>query len=81
MELALKDKKIGNPQENRWAKKTDPMVIVNGLNATNNCKIYHKNCFAVKEFCFTAAACRENDFPGIIIYYFEITKTSTNSSG
>jgi hypothetical protein len=81
MKLVFKGKKVGNPKRNRWEQATsDTMVSEDGLNATNTTEFYG-HCFAEEEFGLSVADCREDNFSGIIIYYFEVTQMSPNTSG
>jgi hypothetical protein len=81
MKLAFKGKKVGNLKANRWEQAlSDAKISEDGLSATNTTEFYG-HCFAVEEFGLSVADCREDNYSGIIIYYFEVTQMSPNTSG
>jgi hypothetical protein len=80
MELILKDKKLANPNGNRWEEETEIQISEDGLNATIDADKWH-NVVAEKEFCLSVEHCREDNFPGLIFYYFEVTQMSSKPSG
>jgi hypothetical protein len=52
---------------------------VDGLNATVDNDGW-RYVFAEEEFCLSVEECREDNFSGIIVYYFEVTIMSTKPS-
>jgi hypothetical protein len=63
---------VNNPGPNSWnLTKTKTTISANGLEAVNN-KDEWLNVFAVKGFPICVEHSREDNFPGTIVYYFEV---------
>jgi hypothetical protein len=83
IEVILKDKKLANPTVNRWEKEensTGIQISEDGLNVTIP-KWQWRNVFTEEEFCLSIEDCRENNFSGLIIYYFEVKQMPSKPSG
>jgi hypothetical protein len=70
-----KNKQVNNPRGNVWnAKKTKAKISANGLEAGNN-KAEWRNVYALKGFRIRGQHSRNDNSPGTIVYYYEITQT------
>jgi hypothetical protein len=76
-QFTYQTKKLFNPSENGWGKSIMPTRISpDGLTVTNiiNTKNY---VFAMHAFPANSSKdCRLDNFPGTIIYYFEVKQTT-----
>jgi hypothetical protein len=57
---------------NRWSKSNSNVTISqNGLNVSNNTNEW-QDVFAVQTFLISGPQCRMDEFPGTILYYYEV---------
>jgi hypothetical protein len=70
----MKTKRIRNPKGNGWEKGNTTATIL-GLKAHNPNKC-GRLVFAIEGFAISPEICRKDEFPGTILYYFEVTLTS-----
>jgi hypothetical protein len=68
----MKTKRVRNPRGNHWNKTTTiATVAADGLRV-NNCTDELPNVFAVQAFPIFGPHCRMDNYPGTILYYYEI---------
>jgi hypothetical protein len=75
--ILIKCKKVCNPKKNVWDGSNTKATISNdGLNARNEYDTIgnRRIVFAEKAFAISGENCRIGQFPGNIIYYFEVTQ-------
>jgi hypothetical protein len=73
--MEFQSKRLGNPKQNGWeVSNTDAIISSNsnGLLASDNTGAW-LNVFAKKGFPITGQLSRTDNFPGTILYYFEVT--------
>jgi hypothetical protein len=67
-----------NPGQNDWeVSNTDAIIYSNGLLAHDNTGFWNNVC-AKKGFHITGELYRTDNFPGKILYYFEVTEMSSS---
>jgi hypothetical protein len=70
---------VHNPKQNVWSgTNTKVTISADGLNAIN-VNDERMDVFAVKGFAISGENCPRENFPGTIIYYFEVTQRSSGS--
>jgi hypothetical protein len=76
-EWKYQSKRLCNPEKNGWkVPNTDAIISSNGLLACYNTGEWH-NVFSKKGFPISGELCRKDNFPGTILYYFEVTQISS----
>jgi hypothetical protein len=72
----FQSKLLRNPEQNGWEVfNTGAIISSNGLLANNNIGTW-RNVIAKKGFPITEELSRKDNFPGTILYYFEVTNMS-----
>jgi hypothetical protein len=72
--------RLRNPEQNGWeVSNTDAIISFNGLYASDNTGFIWHNVFAKKGFPISGELSRTDNFPGTILYYFEVTQMSTSA--
>jgi hypothetical protein len=62
---------VSNPR-NRWNRtNTGATITADGLNVSNNINGF-PNVFAEQPFPISGQLCRMDEFPGTILYYYEV---------
>jgi hypothetical protein len=73
IDLKFQSKRLRNPDENGWeVSNTGAIISSNGLLDSRNTGAY-PNIFAKKGFPISDELSRTDNFPGTIVYYFEVT--------
>jgi hypothetical protein len=71
-----------NPAGNAWnSTKTKAQISPDGLGAISSKTSNDgwQNVFALERFGISAAQCRQDFYPGTILYYFEVTRMSSSN--
>jgi hypothetical protein len=72
--MQIQSKRVRNPEQNGWeVSKTDAKISSNGLVASHITKFYWESIYAKKGFPITGELTRTDNFPGTILYYFEVS--------
>jgi hypothetical protein len=67
-----KTKRVRNPHANRWNKNnTTAKVAADGLHVSSY-TLGSPNVFAEQPFLISGPQCRMDEFPGTILYYYEV---------
>jgi hypothetical protein len=74
----FKTKRLCNPKGIRWVEtKNKAKISEDGLKATSTADRYSRQyVLSEKGFAISGEDCRKDNFPGTIIYYFEVTIAS-----
>jgi hypothetical protein len=75
--MQFQSKRLRNPEQNAWNNSsTNAIISFNGLQASDY-REHLSIVFANKGFSISGELARKEDnFPGTIMYYFEVTKIS-----
>ena len=74
--IFFKTKRLVNPRENRWSSQSANInvgISCDGLKASNTNEHEWLTFYAEKGFAISGENRRMDDFPGTILYYFEVT--------
>jgi hypothetical protein len=77
--FVIKGKRLINPKGNRWSPSNPNIEISpNGLMADDKTRHrdYLQHVYAIKEFSLSVALCREDNFPGGVFFYYEVTQNT-----
>jgi hypothetical protein len=78
--IFLKTIRLKNSTGNRWkTSKTLAKISEDGLKATDNCCMEYTFVYASQGFSILGETLRKDDFPGTIVYYFEVTQMQANT--
>jgi hypothetical protein len=80
--VTLKGVRLGNPPGNAWNKSnTKATISGDGLQANSSVEREYEFVYAEKGFGIHWKYSRKVNFPGTILYYFEITQMSFAADG
>jgi hypothetical protein len=76
----FKTKRLQIPKANYWNRCNKEAIICpqDGLTAANASIKEAVNVSAMEGFPIAAELCRNDEYPGTIVYYFEVTNLSTD---
>jgi hypothetical protein len=64
-----------NPAENQWGSATtDAIISPDGLTASVALGMPEEHVYAIEGFPIVRRLCRNGNFPGTILYYYEVTE-------
>jgi hypothetical protein len=77
---SLKGVRLGNPRGNGWNKSnTKAIISEDGLQANSSAEQEYQFVYAEKGFGIHWRYSRKVNFPGTILYYFEIPQMSSSA--
>jgi hypothetical protein len=69
--------RVQNPKANRWTG-AKVKISGNGLKASTRANPFKYYLVAEKGFIISPEHCRKDNFPGTILYYYEVTKMKSS---
>lgn len=79
LKCKFQSKRLMNPQQNEWeVSNTGAIISFNGLCVSVNTG-FEQHVFARQGFPISGELCRPDNFPGTVVYYFEVATIAKTS--